>query len=97
MCLIISTFLLYSDQCHKEYSEACSKLAKLQSTGAEAAKVLYMIFKVAVWFSESFQCVVQRLTTLIGNFNVFLLCFFVLARTCSDTVSQHTQCLRTAA
>ena len=28
-------------QCQKEYSEACSKLAKLQSTGAEAAKVLY--------------------------------------------------------
>jgi len=65
MCLIISTFLLYSDQCHKEYSEACSKLAKLQSTGAEAAKVLYMILKVAVWFSESFQCVAQRLTTLL--------------------------------
>ncbi|KAJ7392259.1 hypothetical protein OS493_013638 [Desmophyllum pertusum] len=25
-------------KCHKEYSDACSKLAKLQSTGAEAAK-----------------------------------------------------------
>ena len=30
-----------SIQCYKEYSEACSKLAKLQSTGAEAAKVLH--------------------------------------------------------
>ena len=36
--LVMYSFL--SIQCHKEYSEACSKLAKLQSTGAEVAKVL---------------------------------------------------------
>ena len=39
----------FFSQCQKEYSEACSKLAKLQSTGAEAAKVLLsMISKAAV-------------------------------------------------
>lgn len=42
-CLQASLHVTYnflSIQCHKEYSEACSKLAKLQSSGAEAAKVL---------------------------------------------------------
>ena len=42
-CLQASLHVMYnflSIQCHKEYSEACSKLAKLQSSGAEAAKVL---------------------------------------------------------
>lgn len=38
--------IFFSIQCHKEYSDACSKLAKLQSTGAEAAKVLYNFFVV---------------------------------------------------
>ena len=43
VCEPVNLLVMYnfiSIQCHKEYSEACSKLAKLQSTGAEAAKVM---------------------------------------------------------
>ena len=49
LLIIILLFFYFFSQCQKEYSEACSKLAKLQSTGAEAAKVLLsMISKAAV-------------------------------------------------
>jgi len=38
--LKIFNFFFHEIQCHKEYSEACTKLAKLQTTGAEAGKVM---------------------------------------------------------
>ena len=36
-------------QCHREYSEACTKLTKLQSIGAEAGKVMnfFMVFSAS--------------------------------------------------
>ena len=88
--LVMYSFL--SIQCHKEYSEACSKLAKLQSTGAEAAKVLRDFEGCCLVLFSFFNMLLKD--RLIVDFIVW---FLFLARTCSDTVPQYTQCVRTSA
>ena len=47
---IIKPLLFFFTQRHKEYSEACAKLAKLQSAGAEAAKVLHYLVEFFIKF-----------------------------------------------
>ena len=46
-------------QCHREYSEACTKLTKMQSIGAEAGKVMnfFMVFSASKlsFFKTSFN------------------------------------------
>ena len=58
-------------QCHREYSEACIKLTRLQSIGAEAGKVMnfFMVFSASKlsFFKTSFNAhphSVPELTTI---------------------------------